>query len=302
MKYDLIIIGSGPAGLTAAIYAARYKMKVLVIGKIVECMASKAYEVWNYPGFNKISGCELMVKMVNQVKELGVEIISEDVENLEKKEIFEVTTKKEKYFAKKIIIATGSKKRNLGVEKEKEFVGKGISYCATCDAAFYKEKTVAVVGGGNSALTSALLLTKFAKKVYVIHRTTNFCRAEKSWIEEVEKNEKIEVIYNANITKIIGETRLEGVELDNGKSLELNGLFIHIGNIPNAKLVEKMGVKFECEDISVDKNKKTNVKGLFAAGDVTNTPLKQIVTACSDGAIAADSAYNEIQEEENSLK
>jgi thioredoxin reductase (NADPH) len=298
MNYDLIIIGSGPAGLTAAIYAARYKLNMLVIGKLPGGTGTKAYEVCNFPTYAKINGSELMMKMINHAKELGIEILTEEVTDLIKRdELFEVITKKNRYTASKIIIATGSERKNLNLEKEKELVGKGISYCATCDAPFYKDKVVAVIGGGNAALTSALLLTKFAKKVYIIYRRANFCRAEKSWIDDVKKNEKIEAIFNSNIAKLIGENRLEAIELDNKNVIKIDGLFVEVGSVPNTNIVEKLGVKFDCEEIMVNKEQKTNIKGLFAAGDVTNNSLKQIVTACSEGAVASSSAYREIEDE-----
>lgn len=294
-KYDLIIIGAGPAGLTAAIYAARYKLDVLVIGKLIGGLAGEAYEICNFPSYKKILGLELMTKMINQVKGLGVEIKSEEVLDLRRrKDCFEIITDKDKYSSKKIILATGSERRKLGIAKEKELTGKGISYCATCDAGFYRDKIVGVVGGGDAALTSALLLTKFAKKVYIIYRKEKFCKAKPTWIDEIKKNKKISPIFNSNITKLIGEEHLEEVELSKKKKLKVDGLFVEIGNIPNTKLAEKLKVKLDCENISVDKKQKINIKGIFAAGDITNNPLKQMVTACAEGAIAANSVYEEI--------
>jgi len=293
-KYDLIIIGAGPAGLTAAIYAARYKLDVLVIGKLIGGLAGEAYEICNFPSYKKILGFELMTKMLNQVKELDVEIKLEEVLDIKKQKDFEIITDKDRYFSKKIILATGSERRKLKLDREKEFTGKGISYCATCDAGFYKDKIVGVVGGGDAALTSALLLTKFAKKVYIIYRREKFCRAKPTWIDEVKKNKKIFPIFNSNITKLIGKEHLEEVELNKKKKLKVDGLFVEIGNIPNTKLAEKLKVKLDCENIAVDKKQRTNIKGMFAAGDITNNPLKQIVTACAEGAIAANSVYEEI--------
>lgn len=292
--YDLIIIGTGPAGLTAAIYAARYNLDALVIGIIPGGTAGEAYKICNFPSYAETTGVELMTKMINQVKKLGVEIKSEEVLNIEKNADFKVKTNKKEYFAKKIIIAAGLKRRKLIMEREKEFIGKGINYCATCDAGFYKDKIVGIVGGGNSALTSALLSTEFAKKVYIIYRKPRFFRAEPAWVKDVEKNKKIISIFNANITKLKGKDRLESVELDNGKELKLDGLFVEIGSVPGIGLAEKLKIKTDKNFIKVDKKQRTNISGVFAAGDITDNPLKQIITACGEGAIAANTAYNEL--------
>ena len=194
-------------------------------------------------------------------------------------------------------MATGTKKRKLGLELEDKFLGKGISYCATCDAAFFKNKIVGVVGGSNSAITAALLLSKFANKVYIIYRKNEFFRAEPKLVEEVEKNEKIKPIFNSNVTELIGENKLEGVKLDNGDKLNLDGLFIEIGSVPNLKLAEELGIELEENHIKVDKKQRTNIRGVFACGDITNSPLKQIIVACAQGAIAANSAYEELKGE-----
>lgn len=298
-SYDLIIIGTGPAGLTAAIYAARYKLNVLVIGKIQGGLIGEAHEVCNFPTYEKITGMELVQKMVNQVKKLKVEIKMEEVLDVVKKERFEIVTSKNKYSAKKIIIATGSKRRSLGVEREKEFVGKGIHYCATCDAGFYKGKTVGVVGGGDAALTAALLLSKFAKKVYLIYRRNEFINAEPTWVEEVKKNKKITPMFNSEIAELIGKDKLEKVKLEKGDELVIDGLFVEIGSLPGCAIAEKLGVKMEDNYIIVDKNQKTNVEGVLVAGDVTNNPLKQVVTACGEGAVAGYTTYKELMREKS---
>lgn len=291
-KYDLIIIGTGPAGLTAAIYAARYKINFLIIGKLLGGLAGKTYEIHNFPSYKKIKGPELMTKMFNHVKKLGVEIKLEEVADIKKG--FEVITNKDKYLTKKIILATGSERKKLGIKREEKFVGKGISYCATCDAGFYKDKIVGVVGGGNSALTSALLLTEFAAKVYIIYRKDKFLKAEPILVKEVEKNKKINLMFNSKITKLIGEDKLEGIYLNENRKLKLDGLFIEIGNILNIKLAEKLKIKTLNGEIIVDKKQKTNVDGVFAVGDITNNPLKQIITACGEGAVSANSVYEEL--------
>lgn len=293
--YDLIIIGAGPAGLSAGIYAARYKLKTLIIGQIPGGLATTAHSVWNFPSYKDISGMELMQKIVEQIKNLNIEIKMENVIDVENG--FNVITKKSKYSCKKLIIATGSERQKLGVDKEKELTGKGISYCATCDAGFYQDKVAGVVGGGNAALTAALLLSKFAKKVFVFYRKDKFVKAEQMWVDEVEKNNKIEVIFNSNISELIGEDKLTGVKLDDNNFIDLNGLFIEIGSSPSIKLAGKLGVKTNSKSILVDRNQKTNVNGVFAAGDVTDNPLRQIITACSQGAVAGYNAYLELEKE-----
>jgi len=297
-NYDLIIIGAGPAGLTAALYAARYRINLLVIGKIPGGLINEASKVCNFPSYEDISGFELSRKMIEQIKKLDVNIKNEEILEIKKKEKgFELTSNKEKYFAKKIIFATGSERKKLGIEKEKEFVGKGISYCATCDAGFYKNKIAGVVGGSDAALTAALLLADFAKKVYIIYRKDKFFRGDKIWIEEVEKSNKITPLFNSVITKLIGKEKLKAVEINKEKNLELDGLFIEVGSLPNIELAKEIGVKTEKKQIIVDNSQKTNIKGFFAAGDVTNNPLKQMITACGEGAVAANSVYRELIKE-----
>jgi len=294
-KYDLIIIGAGPAGLTAALYAARYKVNALVIGMLHGGTATKAHKICNFPSYENVCGIELMLKMINQVKNLGIEIKQEEVINIEKESFFKIVTNKEEYLSKKIIIATGSNRTKLGIDREYELVGKGISYCATCDANFYEGKTVGVVGGGNAALTSALLLAKIAKKVYVIYRKDKFFRAEQMLIEEVKKEKKIVSVFNSEVRKLIGEKKLEEVEISGGNKIKLDCLFVEIGGISNIKLAKLLGIKLEKNYIKVDKEQKTNVEGVFAAGDVTNNPLKQIVTACSEGAVTGFSVFKDLR-------
>jgi len=298
MKWDLIIIGAGPAGLTAGLYAARYKIKTLVIGMLPGGTVTEAHKVCNFPSYENIGGVELMLKMIKQIKDIGVEIKSEEVISVGKKDFFRVATNKGEYSAKKIIIATGSKRMKLGVEREEEMMGQGISYCATCDANFYKDKIVGVVGGGNSALTSALLLSRVAKKVYIIYRQEKFSKAEPMWIDDVEKEKKITPIFNSVVLKLIGKKKLEEIEIEKDgkkKKVKLDCLFIEIGGISNIKLAKLLGIRLEKNFIDVDKEQKTNVEGVFAAGDVTNNPLKQIVTACGEGAVAAFSVFKELR-------
>ena len=296
--YDFIAVWAGPAGLTAGIYGGRYKLNCLIIGKIPGGYAGTAHQICNFPSYEKISGMELMLKMMKQVKDYGYEIKQESVEEIDKKnDLFEVKTAKNKYLCKKIILATGTERIKLGLEKEKEFLGKGVSYCVTCDAGFYKDKTVGIVGGGNDAIVDASLISKYAKKVYLIYRGEKFTKVEHVWLEDLEKNKNIEILFNTTVKKLIGDKKLEKIEIDvygKRRILDVDGVFIQAGSEPNTKLAEKLGLKLEKGEIVVDKKQKTNVDGIFAAGDATIVPFKQIITACSGGAIAVHTIYKEL--------
>jgi len=297
--YDLIILGAGPAGLTAAVYAARYKLKTLVIGTTNGGLLSEAYEVCNFPTYDRILGSELIRKMVDQVKKLNLEIKNDNIQTIGKKESqFILNSKTKQYKTKKLILAIGTERLKLNAPGEKEFLGRGVSYCATCDAAFFKDKTVAVVGGSDAALTAALLLAEHAKKVYIIYRQKEFFRGDPTWIEQVKKNKKIEPIFNSEITEIKGSKTVESTILNTGKELKLDGVFIEIGSKPCDNLPKSLGVKTDNKCyIITDKEQKTNIEGIFAAGDTTNNHLKQAITACGEGAVAAFSAYLEISKE-----
>lgn len=295
--YDLIIIGAGPAGLNAAVYAARYKLKTLVLGEITGGAAAKAYEICNFLTYKKITGFDLAVKMKEQVADLGVETRPEKVKKISKNKLFEVKTHDKTYHAKKIILATGTEERKLNMDNESRLIGRGISYCATCDAAFFKDRKVGVVGGNDAALTAALLLSQHASQVYIIYRKDHFFRPEPAWIDLVEKNNKISSIFSSNITRLIGKDKLEAVILDNKKELKLDGLFIEIGSTPRTELAKDIGIKLENNFIKTDTEQRTSIRGVFAAGDVTDSTLKQIIAAAAEGAVAAKTAYNEITEE-----
>jgi thioredoxin reductase (NADPH) len=302
-RYDLVIIGLGPAGYSAAIYAGRYKMNVLLVGQIPGGIAGTAHDVRNYAGFEKITGMELMMKMQKQIENLGVPIKQELVQDIKKTDKgFLLKFNEEEILTKKIIIATGTQRRELGIVREKELVGKGVSYCATCDAGFYKDKITAVVGGGDAALTAALLLSKYAKKVYIIYRKPKFTKAEVSWIDEVNRTENIKPIFTAEVKELIGKDKLEKVKLSNGDKIKLDGLFIEIGGTSNVKLAEELDLELEKGDIKIDLAQRTNVPGVFAAGDVTNRPFKQMISAAGDGATACYTAYKELQKEKASSK
>ena len=296
--YDLIIIGSGPAGLTAALYAARYKMNFLVLGKIHGGMVMETRAICNFPTYEKVTSQEFTEKLINQVKKLGAEIKQEEVYSLKREgRLFKISTNAVEYNTKKVIIASGMQRGKLNVKGEKELTGRGVSYCAICDASFFKKKVVAVVGGGNSALNSALSLAEYARKVYIIYRKEVFAKGEPMLVEQVEKNKKIEIVFNADVLEIMGKEKVEGVKLKNGDKLKLDGVFIDVGQIPSSVLVKNLKIKTNKEGyIFVDKKQRTNVKGVFVAGDLTNNPLKQIITACAEGAVAANSVFNELKE------
>jgi len=299
--YDLVIVGGGPAGLSAAIYAGRYKMNTVVISGSIGGTITLAHAVCNYPGFIEISGMELMNKITEQVEALGVPIYYEKVMDIKKeKNDFIINTDTRTLKAHKVLLALGNTRRELGLNKEKELIGKGISYCATCDGGFFKNKVVGVVGGSDAAVTSALVLADVATKVYIIYRKDKL-RAEPSWSELVLKNPKIEVLFNTEVTELLGENKLSGVKFQTGKELSLDGLFIEIGAVPNTSLLSNLDVSLdEFGFIKVDRDQKTNVPGLFAAGDITNaSELKQVLTAEAQGTIATFFAYKELKKDDS---
>jgi thioredoxin reductase (NADPH) len=295
-KYDLIIIGGGPAGLTAAIYAVRYKLKTLLIAKELGGYMMESDRIENYPGFKKISGLELTEKMADQAKSLGAKIEEDEAIEIKKDKEFMVTTRNNKFEAKTLIYALGTQRRKLNVPGEEQFLGKGISYCATCDGPFFKDKIVAVVGGSDAAAIAALQVAEHAKKVYIIYRKEKL-RAEPYWVDQLEKNKKFEIICNANVKEIKGTGKLESISLDNGKELKLDGLFVEIGSVPTVALAEKIGLELSEENyIKIHCDQSTNVSGIFAAGDITIgcNSMRQIITAAAEGAIAARAAYDHL--------
>jgi len=299
--YDLIIIGAGPAGLGASIYSSRYKLNHLVIGEEVGGQVVEASEIENWAGEKSISGRDLMDKFIDQAKELGASIIGENVEQIEKKENdFEIITKNgNKYLSKTIILALGMKPRRMNVKGEKDFVGKGVSYCATCDAMFFRNRNVVVVGGGDSAAMAAQHLTEFADKVYLLHREPTDW--EPSREEELKKTNKVEFISCENILEIKGDTRVrEIVYLQDGenKNLPIEGVFIEVGTVPGVVLAKNLGVNVDDKEyIIVDQTQATNVEGVWAAGDVTtgSNKFRQIITAVAEGAVASGSIYRKLR-------
>lgn len=303
--YDLIIIGGGPAGFTASIYGSRYRVKNLVLGKLKGGTIGLANRVENYPGFASISGLELMKKIEEHAKGLGAEVVYDSVQGIKKEgEVFKVFTELGKeYEAKSLILATGTERRKLGITGEEEFLGRGVSYCTTCDAVFYQDKTVALVGGADAAVSGAVHTAEYAKKVYIIYRKEEL-RAEPIWVEQALGNPKIEVIYKTNVVEIKGGEAVTGVVLDQpykgSKELALEGVFIEIGGVPGTSLAKAMGVELnETGYVKVDKAMKTNLKGVFAAGDMTDflPRFQQMITAQGMGAIAAASAYEYLKQE-----
>jgi thioredoxin reductase (NADPH) len=298
MIYDLIIVGGGPAGLSAAIYAARYKLNLVVFSKNIGGTAATASKICNYPSYSNITGYELMQKMTKQVQDLKVPILYDEIKKIEKvKELFIIKTEKEEYKTKKIIYAAGTKRKRLNIPGEGKFLGRGVSYCTTCDASFFKKKTVCVVGGSDAALTSALLLSEFASKVYIVYRKSEFLRGDPTWVELVKKEKKIKSLFNEELSEIKGETKVESILLKSGKEMKMDGVFIEAGSIPETDLLKGLMVELsEHGYIITDRHQKTNVLGVYAAGDVTKNMLKQIVVACSEGAIAAYMVYIELKE------
>lgn len=299
-EYDIAIIGAGTAGLSAAIYAKRAGKKVLVLegtsygGQIIVSM-----DVDNYPGIKHTSGYEFATNLYEQAVDLGAEIVFEKVINIYNEQDYKmIETEESQYVSKAIIIATGLKKRLLGIDKEKELTGLGVSYCATCDGAFYKGKDVAVNGGGNTALEDALFLSEYCNKVYVIHRREEF-RGETNLINKLKEKVNVEFVLASEIIRIFGNDKLNGILIKNKKTdterkLLVEGLFVAIGQIPEKDLYMNLVETDALGYIIANEDCTTSVKGIFAAGDCRTKDIRQLVTAASDGAIAALAAYKYI--------
>ena len=307
MTYDIAIIGSGPAAYSASIYASRYKLSNIIIGKIIGGTISEAHKVCNYPGLPDISGMELGMKFEKQAKDLGAEIKYESVVDINKEasEFRIVTDSHNEYIAKTIILATGTERNKLMVPGENKYLGKGLSYCATCDAMFYKGKTVAVVGGKNAAVMSACMLSDIAKKVYVIYRGTEFS-GEPVWIDQLNSRPNIEVLFETLPTGFEGEQRLERIKLskphNEQETLDLDGIFIEIGSEPNSLLPNILSIETdEKKYIKVDQSQATNVEGVWAAGDCTTASngFRQVISAASEGGIAANAIFKYLSSAKN---
>lgn len=293
--YDIIIVGAGPAGMTAAIYGRRASKSVLVLeAKSYGGQIINTPDIENYPAAMHISGFDFATKLYEQAKELGAEIRFEKVTAISDEGDFKtVSTKKNSYEAKALILATGSESRKLGLENEDKLIGRGISYCATCDGSFFRGKTVAVVGGGNTALEDALYLSDIAETVYLIHRRDTF-RGEDASVEKLKERKNVKFVYNSNVTKLNAEKRLQSIEITNQNgevsTLEVNGLFVAVGRTPENQNFAPLIKLDDSGYIIAGEDCHTNVPGIFVAGDNRVKAVRQLVTAASDGAVAATEA------------
>lgn len=297
--HDLIIIGAGPAGVTAGIYAKNFGLDCLIIGQEVGGLINAAYKVENYPGFFNISGKELTKKFKTHQKYLKVPFKKERVEKIiprqaRDKITFEVFANKNHYYSKTIILAFGTEIKRLNIKNIEKFEGKGVNYRIGDNTFLFKNKTVAVIGGANAAAMNAVSLAKAAKKVYLIYRREKL-RADAIWIDRVKKTKNIEVIYKTNVIEVRGKDKLEEIILDNKNKLKVNSLIIEAGSVPNTFLIKELKIKTDRNGyIRTDKSQATNIKGIFAAGDATtgSNEFRQIITAAAEGAVAVLGVFN----------
>ena len=300
--YDTIIIGAGPAGMTAALYAARSNLKVALIeGGLPGGQMNNTSDIENYPGYANISGPELAEKMFEPLENLGVEHLYGFVKNIENHgDVKKVITDDEEFETRTVIVATGSKHRLLGVPGEEELNSRGVSYCAVCDGAFFRDQDLLVVGGGDSAVEEAIFLTRFAKSVTIVHRRDEL-RAQKVLQDRAFANEKINFIWDSVVKEIKGENRVESVVIENVKTGQVTeqafgGVFIYVGLDPVSDFVQELQIRDQAGWIVTDDHMKTSVAGVFAVGDVRQKDLRQVTTAVGDGAIAGQEAYKYIIE------
>lgn len=294
--YDVIIVGAGPAGLTAALYSCRRTLKTLVLSKDLGGQAAISYDIENYPGIELTDGLTLMQKFAKQAQKFGAEIKYGGVLKVEKqKDYFSVQTNRQNFLGKTLILACGLMPKYLNIPGEKKFKGRGVSYCATCDGPLYKNKTVAIIGGGNSALDAAEFLAKIAKKVYLIHRRNQF-RGEEIIIGRLKKNPEVEMILSSEIIEIKGEQMVKSIIIKNNgskkiKELNIDGVFVEIGYEAKTDFVKDLVKLNKNGEIITDKDTNTSQKGIFACGDVTDCSYKQVVISAGEGAKAALQAY-----------
>ena len=301
-EFDVVILGGGPAGLSAGMYAARGNVSTAIVDiNMLGGQPSNYLDLENYPGYSKIGGYELMEKFEEHADKFGIQKFA--MQEIKRIDLVSnpkvILTNDIEFHAKSIIIATGASPMKLGIAGELEFLGRGVSYCAVCDAAFYKDKVVAVVGGGNSAVEEAIYLTKFASKVYIVHRRDEL-RADKIIQQRAFNNDKIEMIWNSCVREIKGQDTVSSLTLENMKTgefaeLSVDGIFPYIGICPNVEGFSGQISQDKLGFIMTDETMKTSVDGVYAVGDVRVTPLRQVITAASDGAIAAVYAVRYIE-------
>ncbi len=287
VNYDVVIIGAGPAGMTAAIYLKRAGINPLILEKDAPGgTLNKTHKIENYPGYVDKDGTTLAFRMYSQIEELGIDLKVEAVKSIEKEnDIYKIITDNNEYQTKYILIATGKIPRKLDAKDAEKFVGKGISYCATCDGALYKNKAVAVIGGGNSAMEAASYMGNIANHVYIINRSKILRADEKE--KSILENKNVEVIYDAKVTEIIGDEKVEKIKLDNNQELDVSVVFVCIGQESNAGYYQNLKLETDAQGIIVDSNMKTSDDNIYACGDAISKSLYQVVTATSEGAIAA---------------
>ena len=307
VPYDVVVVGQGAAAYSAALYAARYQLKTVVVGETFGGETATGGLIENYPGYQGIDGFELMVNMKGQVEQYGVRVINQKIETIVQDEhCFEAKSDEGSYVGGSVILAVGRERRKLGLAHEDEWTGKGVSFCATCDAPLYRGKVAGIVGGGDAAVKGAVLLGKYANDVYIIYRGGSFTRPEPVNLRALEASPNVHPVFETNVVELKGEDGLSGVGLNraynNSNELKLDGLFIEIGADPRVELAQALGLLLnEKNEIVADKEMRTNVHGVFVAGDVTDGSgdLKQTITAAAQGAIAATSAYAHVVEHPN---
>ncbi|MFO8069733.1 MAG: thioredoxin-disulfide reductase [Alkalibacterium sp.] len=300
--YDVIVIGAGPGGLTAGLYASRSNLKTLMLEKgIPGGQMNNTAEIENYSGFKSIIGPDLSMKMLEGATQFGAEHAYGDVQEIVDREtVKEVITSDKTYLAKAVIISTGAEHKKLGVKGEAEFNGRGVSYCAVCDGAFFRNKHVVVVGGGDSAVEEGAYLTQFADRVTIIHRRDKL-RAQKILQDRAFKNEKVDFIWDSVVEEIVGDDKVTSVEIRNIKNgkislIDAEGAFIYVGILPNSNEFRSLSITNEEGWIETDANMMTQVPGVFAIGDVRDTVLRQVATAVGDGSVAGNAAYQYVEE------
>ena len=288
-KYDVIIIGAGPAGISASIYLKRANVNCLLLeSEAPGGLLNKIHKIENYPGFTDDTGSILAFRMYSQVENLGIDLKIEKVINIKStNDSYEVFTKNNTFISKYIIIATGRTPKKLEVKNSEKYEGKGISYCAVCDGALYRNKDIAIVGGGNTAIDTANYMSNIANKIYIINRSSNL-RADQKGQEEIKKLENVNVLYNTKLKDIIGDdTGVQGVVLEDGTEINLSGIFVCIGQTNNSAFYQNLNLKTDNRGIVVDKDLKTTANNVYACGDSISKDLYQVVTATSEGAIVA---------------